>query len=261
MDMDRDRFRNTAGRPARFLPRPVSRASVPSPTASTTRPPQPPETAQIPIPAMPEPNTVEDSIVKSVKAHLLSLPTLSKADVIGLFQLKRAPLIGGVLAGLVIIGIFGNKFIARGPAQPNLPPQSARGISTSLVVKSQPGFKPVIPRGKVNEITSSAGYDSARSSYTFSDNLDGAGVTISEQPLPTQFGTPEAAAQAAAQSVKAQDSFILKDGTAYMATNENGSQVIVFSRQNLLIFIQSLKSHSKNVWQGYIDTFEANQQG
>lgn len=141
---------------------------------------------------------------------------------------------------------------------------SASGGSAGGVAKpKKPNYDVVHPSTKpqlANPDGVHAAYDSKRESYSFRDYIGQNGFIVSQQPVPAKFQDGAAAVSAIAptlnQDVKPEALKTLF-GTAYVSTNPKyGSQSVVFSIRNLLLFIQSAHAFTDEEWTNYINALQ-----
>jgi hypothetical protein len=127
---------------------------------------------------------------------------------------------------------------------------------------SSPDFTPAVPVTKpdlANSPPVRSAYDASRGVYTVMDTFKGAPVTINEQKLASS--DPKSAQDAVKQNadqISAKDPVTLANGsTAYMITDsKTGSQTIIFAVRNVLIYVNSLASHTNSDWRDYLNLFQ-----
>lgn len=88
---------------------------------------------------------------------------------------------------------------------------------------------------------SKASYEEQKSVVSYPDNIAGVGVTVSRQPLPEAFKEqPEQEVEKLAQSFKANKVIDAKGTKAfYGLSSEDGSQTVLLTKKDLLIFIRA----------------------
>jgi hypothetical protein len=144
-------------------------------------------------------------------------------------------------------------------------PKPAVAISTGSAALAstlaKPTFVPVAPKTKpqLAEAQSRAtAFDGKRDSYSYTDAFQGMPFTVSQQPLPANFSSATQAVAMVAKSIGATATLKTLGTIAYEATDtKSQSQTIVFSIDNLLIFIQSGFTHDSNTWENYIASLQA----
>jgi hypothetical protein len=124
---------------------------------------------------------------------------------------------------------------------------------------SRPDFTPIQPKvttqaGEPNGNKTATGYDGSRNTYSFKDEVGGNPIVVSQQPIPNKFSSATIAVAQVAESLSAKESTQTNVGTAYIATDtKSNAQTIVFSKNDLLLFIQSPFKHTGLEWRQYID--------
>jgi hypothetical protein len=127
---------------------------------------------------------------------------------------------------------------------------------------SKPKFTPVVPVIKpelANSPFARSAYDDSRGVYTVMDTFKGAPVTINEQTLPSSdTNANQQAVKQNADQIKASQIVTLRNNfTAYVATNsQNHNQTAVFAVKNVLIYINSITTHSSDDWRDYLNLFQ-----
>jgi len=133
-------------------------------------------------------------------------------------------------------------------------------VKAAETVSEKPSFKPVVPDGKQNLATPTAGkstYVPDKQVFTFYDSLQGDVLVVSEQPVPAQFQSDPNSLKSVAQTIGATETFETKFGTAYVATSQNhSSQRVVLIRQSLLVFLESVKVYDNTTWKNYIESLQ-----
>jgi hypothetical protein len=127
--------------------------------------------------------------------------------------------------------------------------------------RTTPSFTPLVPKdepelAKLDPKNKDIAYDGNRDTYSFMDKLDNNNITISEQPLPANLGEPQQAINHVAKQINAKEPINLNDGVAYASSDKSGSQTIVFSAKDLLIFINSPFHHEVASYKFYIDNLQ-----
>jgi hypothetical protein len=122
----------------------------------------------------------------------------------------------------------------------------------------KPSFSPLVPSGESQLSDLSGGaYDSAHNSYTYDDLYLGVPIRVSEQPIPTDKSNSSSTVARVAASLHATSTINTDSGLAYLTANGTyGKQTIVFSKNNLLIFIQSSDIVEPAAWSTYIDSLQ-----
>lgn len=265
--MDRNRFRISPERSARM------RAAQPLPKSAEHVAPVWQQKPSIPIKPQPntasKPPTAKEPAGVSIQINLpqIRLPKLKIADAKQyvwphlqianqkLRQNRNYFIAGASVLVLVVSTFAGGAYIKRSADARKAAKAAAAVTQKAKAVKTKPEFEPVTS-GAAAEPAKSA-YDSTKGVYSFADKVAGKDVIVSQQPVPEQFKSAFDAVNDIAESLKAGQSTAINGGTAYIATDEQaGAQTVVFSKNNLLIFIQSPFKHSQAQWQAYINSLK-----
>lgn len=88
--------------------------------------------------------------------------------------------------------------------------------------------------------------------FAFADTIDGVPVSISQQPLPSSF-KGDAISQTAeiAKKFNATDKIEAGSLDVYVGTSVKGPQSVIFTKNNLLVFIKSEKKIQDASWAAY----------
>lgn len=127
----------------------------------------------------------------------------------------------------------------------------------------QPDFKVVAPKNKptlAKANGNTTAFDKNRDTYSYTDSMQTYGFIVSEQPVPKKFKKGQDAVNSIAPTLAAdstQQPFTTKYGTGYILTNTKfGSQTVVASVKNVLIFIQVAHTFKASDWTGYVDSLQ-----
>jgi hypothetical protein len=136
-------------------------------------------------------------------------------------------------------------------------PSQAATEPTTTTDSSKASFTPVAPVSEPElgqYAFAKTSYDSSSGIYTYMDTVDGTTISVSEQQVPSNYSSPQAAVSQTATSIGATQTFTVDSGTAYIYTNPtNGQQTVVFSLFNILISINSELARTASQWQAYIN--------
>jgi hypothetical protein len=127
---------------------------------------------------------------------------------------------------------------------------------------SKPKFTPVVPVTKpdlANSPFARSAYDDSSGIYTVMDTFKGAPVTINEQDLGSSDAKAnQEAVKQNADQIKADQPITLGNGaTAYVATNDqNHNQTAVLAVGKILIYVNSIATHSNSDWRDYLNLFQ-----
>jgi hypothetical protein len=121
----------------------------------------------------------------------------------------------------------------------------------------KPTFAYSLPKGSQSEIEGDVRYDSQRKVANYKDSIGGIEITISQQPLPDSFkeGT-EDKVKKLAEGFSATEVISTANPTAYLGNDVKGPQTVIFSKKNLLVFIQSAGKIDNHDWAEYITNLQ-----
>src|ERR1700741_4486445 len=107
----------------------------------------------------------------------------------------------------------------------------------------KPTFDYNLPSGKDHDISpDNVKYDSQRKVVNYKDSIGGVPITISQQPLPDSFKKDTAdEVRKLAENFSATEVLSTANPTAYLGTSVKGPQTVIFSKKDLLVFIQSAR--------------------
>lgn len=88
--------------------------------------------------------------------------------------------------------------------------------------------------------------------FTYTDEVGGATLHVSEQQLPASFkANPNSSVAQMATQFGATDKVNAGTITVYIGTSVKGPQSVIFLKNNLLILIRTDKTISNSAWQSY----------
>lgn len=123
--------------------------------------------------------------------------------------------------------------------------------------KQQADFAYSLPKGSLEETDGEVRYDTQRKVVNFRDSIGGVAITISQQPLPEGFKEDtQNKVKGLAADFSATKEITTANPTAYLGTSAKGPQTVIFSKKNLLVFIQSTKMIDEHDWAEYITNLE-----
>jgi hypothetical protein len=180
-------------------------------------------------------------------------------------RMQRRLLIGAsAVAILLVAGLIGMQLQhAAHTKSAELAAQLITDKANNVAVNSQPTFTPVQSSQALTPAAGAAtkqqtSYDGSKNTYSFTDTVGGKSILVSQQPVPNKFKNATEAVMTVAQSLGANESTSTDDGTAYIASDsKSNSQTVVFTKNNLLLFIQSPFKHTGNEWSSYINSLKS----
>jgi hypothetical protein len=157
-------------------------------------------------------------------------------------------IIGGV-AGLVLIGGITGVLLATKKGT------SGKGDTPAVLAeyKEKADFPYSLPKGSDTEIEGEVRYNPQRKLVNFKDSIGGVVITISQQPLPEGFKEDtDTKVKKLAQDFNATKTIATANPTSYIGTSAKGPQTVIFSKKDLLVFIQSTSIIDDHDWAEYI---------
>jgi hypothetical protein len=218
-----------------------------------------PRASQAPRPPTSPPSATQPSVTININLSKFKLPKRPsitipkfKLPVLPLLRYKRLVL---VIAGLALISLVGVL------AWHSMHGSRQTGDTAAAVTyRTAPSFVPISPKDKpklTDFPPNTTSYDGKRDTFSYVDLLPGGHITVSEQPLPSNISTPQAAVNKIAAQIKATQKLTVDNGEAFMGTDpKTGSQTLVFSLKGLLVFINSPYGHNAAIWQDYINNLQ-----
>jgi hypothetical protein len=264
VDAETNRFRDRSAEQGGYSRRPSTPAPDYGPPQSRVQPPlQPSGQPQVRqakpfrAPSSPRPPgkpptqpAGDTSISINITLPKLHRPTLPR------LPYKRIGLVIVAVAILGTAGWVGYHFVKQAQLHRKQEEAAHAAALINLPTFSKPNFTPVTPASKPNLAAAGqqAAFDGSKDTYSYVDNFNGTQLTVSQQPLPAAFKTPQQAVTAIAKSLGALTPIITNSGTAYMNTDSRSNyQTIVYSTGGLLIFIQSPFTHAVSDWTNYLN--------
>ncbi len=114
-----------------------------------------------------------------------------------------------------------------------------------------------LPKGNSEGLEGAVRFDSQRKVVNYRDSIGGVAITISQQPLPEGFKQDtDAKVKKMAEEFSATKTIATANPTAYIGTSEKGPQTVIFSKKDLLVFIQSAKKIDDHDWAEYITSLQ-----
>lgn len=135
--------------------------------------------------------------------------------------------------------------------------QSAEDTTTDVLgqttVAAKPDFSILKPTTTENQATEPK-YDTKKKVVSYNDILADVPITVSQQPLPSAFiADPTGQVEKLAKQINANDKISTSDTTAYAGISIKGPQTVVFTKNDLLIFIIANKKIDTLDWIKYIE--------
>lgn len=160
--------------------------------------------------------------------------------------------IGGVACLLIAVGVAG-AIIHWGASDGD-----DRNTPAVLAENNQRADFPYsLPKGNTENLEGNVRYDAERKVVNFKDSIGGVEITISQQPLPEGLKEDtESKVKKLAADFSATKEITTANPTAYLGTSEKGPQTVIFSKKDLLVFIQSTKNIDEHDWAEYITSLQ-----
>lgn len=185
-----------------------------------------------------QPNETDGNIAIHIELPKFRLPSVH-------IPWKRV-LRWGALAAAIMAIVIGTPILIRHQT-------AEQKKNTAAIASSKPAYAPLQPEGQA----SGARYDSKRQLYTYNDTYKGLTISVSQQPLPEKLRGDVLKVKQLAETLGTVESFETTNGTAYIATDENsGTQRVVVTHRQLLIFLQSNGTLSPVDWVSYVQNLD-----
>lgn len=127
------------------------------------------------------------------------------------------------------------------------------GVAEPEFVTITPNHKSISELGGWTKISP----DGAAPVYTYIDRIDGININVSEQSLPEDFKTDtEQKVKNLATSFNASQKITTNEKSIYIGQSRDGAQSIIFSKNNLLVFIKTDKKINNSSIVSYINSLE-----
>ena len=131
--------------------------------------------------------------------------------------------------------------------------QNDEGAAVLSDKTEKANFEYSLPDGNKAELNGEVKYDPTKKVVNYQDSIGGVPITISQQPLPSGFKDDLAArVKKLAEEFAATKTLTTANPTAYIGTSAKGPQTVIFSKKDLLVFIQSTKEIDDKDWAEYI---------
>jgi hypothetical protein len=255
--------------PASQYPPTQRAATPPSPQAATSVPAAPKLASQpapqnvsieIKLPAFKLPNL--EPATKAAKQAFAKACVAAKDAVSNIpRQYPRKVVVGAIVFAVLLAGTGAGLKTKDVLAERHAVAAAKAITDKAKLAATSPAFTPITPAKDTATATTSTktqiAFDATRNVYSFSDSFKGNNLVVSQQPIPDKFKSGAEAVNSIAASLSAKQSTPVDGGVAYIASDaKSGSQTVVFTKNDLLIFIQSPFRHDASDWKTYIDTFK-----
>lgn len=120
----------------------------------------------------------------------------------------------------------------------------------------KPPFPSLTPSGDSASPTDKK-YDPMKKVVSYTDTIGGVKITVSQQQLPGGFqDNPQEKVKKLAEDFSATDVLSTANPTAYLGTSAKGPQTVIFTKNGLLIFMQSATKIDNHDWASYITSMK-----
>lgn len=205
----------------------------------------------------PETIKLQPDNAKTVSIHLsvpkfkfskdsLKLPQPVK----NLYKLHQKWVIGGsgIVAVVIVVAVV--TLIAGGNKDSDNP-----AVLSDQDQKAE--FAYSLPKGSSETIDGPVRFDSTRKVVNYRDSIGGVEITISQQQLPSGFKDDTAnKVKKLAEDFSATKAITTANPTAYLGQDVKGPQTVIFSKKDLLVFIQSTNKIDEHDWAEYITNLQ-----
>jgi hypothetical protein len=121
-------------------------------------------------------------------------------------------------------------------------------------VVAKPDFTTIKPTTIENQATELK-FDASKKVASFNDVLSNVPITVSQQPLPSDFKSdPTGKVESLAKQFNANDKMSVSDATAFSGISIKGPQTVIFTKDDLLVFIIADKKIDTLIWEKYIES-------
>lgn len=172
---------------------------------------------------------------------------------IGKYKPNRT--VGMGVASLVIIGVGVFAVVAiLGDDKTDQPSGDTSVLSKAT---AKPDFDYSLPKGKEDQVDQAVKFDATKKVVNYVDSIGGVTITVSQQPLPAGFSdNAQDKVRKLAEDYSANHPLTTANPTAYLGTDSKGPQTVIFTKKNLLVFIQSSNRIDDHDWAEYITNLQ-----
>jgi hypothetical protein len=159
--------------------------------------------------------------------------------------------ISGAACFIVVAGLTGVFLVTRDNKK------DEGGPAVLAETQQKADFAYSLPKGTTDGIEGDVRYNSERKLVNFKDSIGGVEITVSQQPLPEGFKEDtDNKVKKLAEDFSATKSIATANPTAYIGTSIKGPQTVIFTKKDLLVFIQSTKVIDEHDWAEYITNLQ-----
>lgn len=164
----------------------------------------------------------------------------------------KKQIIGGLAAVVLVAGVTTALLITKTDEK-----KSADTPGVLAENDQKADFAYSLPKGNSEGLDGAVKFNAERKVVNFRDSIGGIAITISQQPLPEGFKEDtDAKVKKLAEEFSATKTIATANPTAYIGSSEKGPQTVIFSKKNLLVFIQSTKKIDDHDWAEYITNLQ-----
>lgn len=205
-------------------------------------------------------NPPQTNISIQISMPNISMPKLHWPEIkIPAWPYRRIAIWSAVGAGSLVLlaggGLLTKKYFFDKP-----PLSVADGAASLSGLLSNPTFTPFAPKTKpqlAQGKSQATAFDGKRDSYSYTDNIQNVPLTVSEQPIPSNFSSAAQAVASIAKSMNATHVIKASGLTAYEAkSSQTSTQTLILTNANILIFLQSNFPHDDGTWANYISSLQ-----
>ncbi len=193
-----------------------------------------------------------------IKKHIVNgyrrvVPTTARQQVKSKYASlsRKQRIIGASALVVVLVAVLGS-FVLFGDTKNN-PAADTKDVLGKQTVTID--FKPLLPNGSESETSAhkTAVDGQNRPIYTFTDKIGITDLTVTEQPLPEKLKTnTDSELEKMAKDLYLTEVINASNPKAYMGTSIKGPQTVIFTKNGLLVFVQSQAKIDKDQWSDYI---------
>lgn len=188
-------------------------------------------------------------------AIALSVPSASKIrkSAVKLYnpRYKKRYIIGGALVMVPLTVIVVGAIIS---SRNHNNGDTTDVLGQTATVDATPDFSTLKPTTSDNQATDFV-YNPDKKVLKYDDILDDIRIVVNQQPLPSEFQSdPTGKVEALAAANYYKDKISTSDTTAFSGMSVKGSQTVIFTKNNLLVFISADRKIDTLKWSKYIES-------
>jgi hypothetical protein len=134
---------------------------------------------------------------------------------------------------------------------------SSKGKTLVKLKQGAPSFTVLLPSGKTLNDLDARTNDGGQPLFFFSDKISQSNITVSQQPLPDAFKSNiDKQMEILAKNSGANDKITVGNTTAFIARPTQGLENVIFTKNNLLVYIKTSAQITNEQWAQYISSLQ-----